>query len=40
MTDFQKWLSSMLKDGKIDEIEKKEIYKKILPLFQKILDVL
>lgn len=40
MTDVQKWLSAMFKDGKIDELEKKEIYDKLLPLYKKLFEII
>ena len=40
VTDVQKWLSPMLKDGKIDELEKKEIYDKLLPLYKKLFELI
>ena len=40
VTDVQKWLSAMLKDGKIDELEKKEIYDKLLPLYKKLFEII
>lgn len=40
VTDVQKWLSTMFKDGKIDELEKKEIYEKLLPLYKKLFELI
>ena len=40
VTDVQKWLSAMLKDGKIDELEKKEIIEKLLPLYKKLFELI
>ena len=40
VTDVQKWLSKMLADGKIDELEKKEIYDKLLPLYKKLFEII
>jgi hypothetical protein len=40
VTDVQTWLVEMLKDGKIDELERADIEKKLLPLFEKLLEVI
>lgn len=40
VTDVQKWLSTMFKDGKIDELEKKEIYDKFLTLYKKLFELI
>ena len=40
VTDVQKWLSKMLADGKIDELEKKEICEKLLPLYKKLFELI
>lgn len=40
VTDVQKWLSKMLADGKIDELEKKEIYDKLMPLYKKLFELI
>ena len=39
-TDIQKWLTQMLKDGKIDELEKGEIEARLLPLYEKLMEVI
>ena len=39
-TEVQKWLTQMLKDGKIDELEKGEIEARLLPLYEKLMEVI
>ena len=39
-TEIQKWVTEMLVDGKIDDIEKSEISEKLEPLLQKIIEII
>lgn len=39
-TEIQRWLIHILKDGKIDELEKGEIEARLLPLYEKLMEVL
>lgn len=39
-TEVQKWLTQMLTDGKIDDIERAEIEARLLPLYEKLMEVL
>lgn len=39
-TDIQKWLTQMLADGKIDQLEQADISAKLVPLFDKIREAL
>jgi len=39
-TEIQRWLIHILKDGKIDELEKGEIKARLLPLYEKLMEVL
>lgn len=39
-TEIQQWLIQILKDGKIDELEKGEIEARLLPLYEKLMEVL
>lgn len=39
-TEVQKWLTDILKDGKVDELERDDIEKKLLPLYNKLFDVI
>ena len=39
-TEIQKWVTEMLVDGKIDDIEKSEISDKLEPLLQKIIEII
>lgn len=39
-TDIQKWLTDILRDGKIDELERADIEKKLLPVYEKLLEVI
>lgn len=39
-TEIQKWVTEMLVDGKIDDIEKKDIADKLEPLLQKIIEII
>lgn len=39
-TDVQKYVTSILKDGKIDDIEREDIANKLEPLMKVILDML
>lgn len=40
ITEVQKWMTEILKDGKIDDLEKKDIQNAVLPLFQKLFEVI
>lgn len=39
-TEIQKWVTEMLVDGKIDDMEKSEISDKLEPLLQKIIEII
>lgn len=39
-TEIQKWVTEILVDGKIDDIEKSEISDKLEPLLQKIIEII
>lgn len=39
-TQVQKWLTDILRDGKVDEIERADIEKKLQPVFDKLLEVI
>lgn len=39
-TEIQKWVTEILVDGKIDDIEKSEIAEKLQPLIQKVVDLI
>lgn len=39
-TEIQKWITEILVDGKIDDIEKSEISDKLEPLLQKIIEII
>lgn len=39
-TEIQKFVTSILKDGKIDDLETDEIKRKLSPLFRKICEVI
>lgn len=39
-TDVQKWLTQMLADGKIDQLEQADISAKLVPLFEKVKEAL
>lgn len=38
-TEIQKWVTELLVDGKIDDMEKSEISDKLEPLLKKIIDI-
>lgn len=38
-TEIQKWITELLVDGKIDDVEKEEISSKLEPLIQKVVDL-
>ena len=38
-TEIQKWITELLVDGKIDDMEKSDIADKLQPLLQKIIDL-
>lgn len=40
VTDVQTWLVEMLKDGKIDNLERDEIEAKLVPLFDKLMEII
>lgn len=40
VTEVQTWIVEMMKDGKIDELEKGEIEARLLPLYEKLMEVL
>ena len=40
ITEVQTWLVEMLKDGKIDDIERAEIEERLAPVFDKLLEVI
>ena len=40
ITEVQTWLVEMLKDGKIDDIERAEIEERLVPVFDKLLEVI
>ena len=39
-TEIQKWITEILVDGKIDDLEKSEISDKLEPLLQKIIEII
>ena len=39
-TEVQKWITELLVDGKIDDIEKSEISDKLEPLLKKIVELI
>lgn len=39
-TEIQKWVTELLVDGKIDDIEKSEITEKLQHLIQKVVDLI
>ena len=39
-TEIQKWVTEILVDGKIDDLEKSEISDKLEPLLQKIIEII
>lgn len=39
-TEIQKWITELLVDGKIDDMEKSDIAEKLQPLIQKVVDIL
>lgn len=39
-TEVQKWLTEMLKDGKLDSSETSDIAAKLEPLFQKLIEAI
>lgn len=39
-TEIQQWLIQILKDGKIDELERADIEKRLQPVFDKLLEVI
>ena len=38
-TEIQKWITELLVDGKIDDMEKYDIADKLQPLIQKVIDL-
>lgn len=38
-TEIQKWITELLVDGKIDDMEKSDIADKLQPLLQKVIDL-
>lgn len=40
ITEVQTWLVEMLKDGKIDDIERSEIEARLVPVYEKLLEVI
>lgn len=39
-TEIQKWITELLVDGKIDDIEKSDIAERLQPLIQKVVDLI
>lgn len=39
-TEIQKWITELLVDGKIDDIEKSDIASKLEPLIKKVVDLI
>lgn len=39
-TEIQKWITELLVDGKIDDLEKQEISDKLEPLLKKVVDLI
>lgn len=39
-TEIQKWITELLVDGKIDDIEKQDISDKLEPLLKKVIDLI
>lgn len=39
-TEIQKWVTELLVDGKIDDIEKSDIAERLQPLIQKVVDLI
>ena len=39
-TEIQKWITELLVDGKIDDIEKQDISEKLEPLLTKVVDLI
>lgn len=39
-TEMADWLAKVLQDGKIDEMEKDELAKALLPLFEKVVELI
>ncbi len=40
ITEVQTWLVEMFKDGKIDDIERAEIEARLVPVYEKLLEVI
>jgi hypothetical protein len=40
ITAVQKWMTEILKDGKVDDLERSEIESKLLPVFNKLLELI
>lgn len=40
ITEVQTWLVEMFKDGKIDDIERAEIEARLIPVYEKLLEVI